>query len=77
MPRMFAATALAAAAMFVCCQGASAVPVAGAAIKDAATPLVRQVQFRAYRTRHGGLVKCYRTLVIGPYRCHYYRRGWR
>jgi hypothetical protein len=23
-------------------------------------------------TRHG-IVKCYRTLVIGPYRCHYFR----
>jgi hypothetical protein len=30
------------------------------------------VQYAERRTRHG-VVKCYRDLVIGPYRCHYYR----
>jgi hypothetical protein len=29
------------------------------------------VQYIERRTRHG-VVKCYRDLVIGPYRCHHY-----
>lgn len=74
MRKTFAAGALATG--LVCCQVASAAPAGGPAIKTAATPTLQQVQFREYRTRHGRLVKCYRTLVIGPYRCHSYRRGW-
>ncbi len=58
-------------------QSAEAVPAAPAAIaaRSAANLPLQQAQYRAHRTRHG-LVKCYRTLVIGPYRCHYYRRPW-
>jgi hypothetical protein len=37
----------------------------------AASPL-QQAQYSEHHTRHG-VVKCYRTLVIGPYRCHYFR----
>lgn len=57
----------------VCCQSANAVPAAGLAINGAAPAAAAQpVQYREYRTRHH-FVKCYRDLVIGRYRCHYYR----
>jgi hypothetical protein len=36
-----------------------------------AAPL-QQAQYVERRTRRG-VVKCYRDLVVGPYRCHYYR----
>jgi hypothetical protein len=54
---------------------AGAVPAAATAVQQAAaaaSPL-RQVQFAGRHTRHG-VVKCYRTLVVGPYRCHYFHR---
>jgi hypothetical protein len=59
---------------FVCCQGAGASQVAASAIKEtaAAASPVQQVQYREGYARHG-FVKCYRFLVFGHYRCHYYR----
>jgi hypothetical protein len=66
---------LAAAIGLMCCHNAEAVPAATSAIKSAAiaaSPL-QQAQYREYRTRHY-FVKCYRTLVLGPYHCHYFRR---
>lgn len=54
--------------------GAGAVPADVTAVKQAAaaaSPLQR-AQYAERRTRHG-VVKCYRDLVIGPYRCHYFR----
>jgi len=39
-----------------------------------ATSAVQQAQYAERRARHG-VVKCYRDLVIGPYRCHYFRNG--
>lgn len=51
---------------------ASAFPIAGSAVELAAARSgIREVQFYGRRTRHG-VVKCYRTLVIGRYRCHRY-----
>jgi len=63
-----------AAGVAVGCQSASAIPVAATVIKDTVTTTsaVQQVQYRERRTRHG-VVKCYRDLMVGPYRCHYYR----
>jgi hypothetical protein len=74
MRKVLAALVIATGAGFVCCQGAGASPVAGTAIKDTATAAspVQQVQYREGYTRHG-YVKCYRFLVFGHYRCHYYR----
>ena len=55
--------------------GAGAVPVDAAAMKQtaASASLLQQAQFAGRRTRHG-VVKCYRTLVVGPYRCHHFYR---
>ena len=53
---------------------AGAVPADATAVRQAAiaaSPL--QQTFYGYRTRHG-VVKCYRTLVVGPYRCHTFSR---
>jgi hypothetical protein len=53
---------------------AGAVPVDSVRVKEAATasaPL-QQVQYSEHRTRRGHTVKCYRDLVIGPYRCHWF-----
>ncbi len=55
---------------------ASAVPADATAVQqaaNAASPL-RQA-FVGHPTSHG-VVKCYRTLVVGPYRCHYFGRPW-
>jgi len=61
------------------CGSAGAVPMnaASASVRDAAAAAspVQQAQFAEYRTRHG-VVKCYRDLVIGPYRCHHFHNGW-
>jgi hypothetical protein len=74
MRTTLAALVIAAGAGFVCCQNAGASPVAATAINATATAAspVQQVQYREGYTRHG-FVKCYRFLVIGHYRCHYYR----
>jgi hypothetical protein len=77
MRTMLAALSLAAGIGLVCCQSAEAIPAAANTMNVAAmdaSPL-QQVQYREYRTRHY-FVKCYRALVIGPYRCHRYRRRW-
>jgi hypothetical protein len=74
MRRVSAALVIAAGAAFISYQNAGASPAAAIAIKEtapAASP-VEQVQYREGYTRHG-YVKCYRFLVLGRYRCHYYR----
>jgi hypothetical protein len=55
---------------------AGAVPADATAVQQAATAAspLRQA-FVGHPTRHG-VVKCYRTLVVGPYRCHYFGRPW-
>jgi hypothetical protein len=54
---------------------AGAVPADAAIVKQsaAASSSLQQVQFAGRRTRHG-VIKCYRTLVVGPYRCHHFYR---
>jgi hypothetical protein len=75
---MFAAASLAGAISLIGCQGAGAIPAALTTVKEATTAAssLRPIQYRARRTRHG-YVKCYRELLVGRYRCHYYRRRWR
>ena len=71
---LFAASVAAALGLFGV-SGAGAVPADVTAIKGtavAASPL-QSVQFYGHRSRHG-VVKCYRTLVVGPYRCHHFYR---
>lgn len=77
MRMTLAALSLAAGIGLICCQTAEAVPGATNAMNTAviATSPLHQVQYREYRTRHH-IVKCYRDLIIGPYRCHYYHRYW-
>jgi hypothetical protein len=74
MRRLLVVLSFAAAAGLACSQSAIAAPADAAAMKQAAiaaSPL-QQAQYSEHHTRHG-VVKCYRTLVIGPYRCHYFR----
>jgi hypothetical protein len=54
-------------------QNAGAVPVNAVAIQEAVAgaSLMHEVQYVERRTRHG-VVKCYRDLVVGPYRCHHF-----
>jgi hypothetical protein len=76
MPKSLVVLSFAAAVGLVCSQSATAIPLDGAGVKAAATaasPLVA-AQYAQHRTRHG-VVKCYRDLVVGPYRCHYFRNG--
>lgn len=72
-----AAMIFAAGIGLACSQAAGAVPISGANLQDAgaAAPLLQQTQYREGYTRRG-IVKCYRTLIFGRYRCHYYRRRW-
>jgi hypothetical protein len=58
----------------VCSPSASAAPADAAAVRAAALAVspLQQAQYYERHTRHG-VIKCYRTLVIGPYRCHYFR----
>ena len=74
MRKTLLAAGLAAGAAALSCQNAGAVPAKVVAIHAAAMngSVIQQVQYAERRTRHG-VVKCYRDLVIGPYRCHYYR----
>jgi hypothetical protein len=69
------ALGLAAGLGLVCYQSALAVPADGTAMKAAASAVasVQQAQYSERHTRHW-IIKCYRDLVIGPYRCHRYRR---
>lgn len=57
----------------ICCQSAGATPASGTAVQDAAIAVsaLQQAQYTERKTRRG-IVKCYRDLIIGPYRCHYY-----
>jgi hypothetical protein len=74
MRTLLAAFVIAAGAAVLSYQSAGASPVAATATKGTATAAapVQQVQYREGYTRHG-YVKCYRFLVVGRYRCHYYR----
>jgi hypothetical protein len=74
MRTVSAALVFAAGAALICYQNAGAAPATATAIKEIA-PAASPVQLAQYRegyTRHG-FVKCYRFLVVGRYRCHYYR----
>ncbi len=56
------------------CSSARAVPIGVTAMKETAataSPL-QEVQYAEWRARRGGIVKCYREFVVGPYRCHWY-----
>jgi hypothetical protein len=71
---MLFAASVAAVLGLVGVSGADATPAGASAVKDAAvaaSPL-QQAEYVERHTRHG-IVKCYRDLVIGPYRCHHYR----
>jgi hypothetical protein len=74
MRKLLTAFVIATGVGFVCCQSAGASPAAATAVKETATAAspVQQVQYREGYTRRG-VVKCYRFLVFGHYRCHYYR----
>jgi len=73
MQKTLVALSFAAGIGLVCCQSANAVPASAAAVQSAATTTssLQLAQYTERRTRHG-IVKCYRDLLIGPYRCHYY-----
>jgi hypothetical protein len=73
MRKTLLAAGLAARAAVLSCQNAGALPANAVAIHEAAANAspVQQVQYAEWRARRG-VVKCYRDLVIGPYRCHYY-----
>jgi hypothetical protein len=73
MRTVLVALSLATAFGFVCCQSAGAVPANPAAMKQAAATATTSAPIQnvgGYRSRHGGYVKCYRELVVGPRRCH-------
>ena len=74
MRKMLFAVSVAAALGAIGVSGASAVPADATAVKEAATAAapLQQAQYVERRTRRG-VVKCHRDLVVGPYRCHYYR----
>jgi hypothetical protein len=74
MQKTLLALSLAAGIGLVCSQSAGAVPASAPALKEAATATstIQQAQYAERHTRRG-MVKCYRDLVIGPYRCHYFR----
>jgi hypothetical protein len=73
MRKTFLAAGLVAGVAVLWCQDAGAVPGNATAVGEAAAAAsaAQQVQYIERRTRHG-VVKCYRDLVIGPYRCHRY-----
>ena len=73
MRTTISALSLAAALGLICCQSATAVPMNAAAIKQSAatTSSVEPTQYAERHTRHG-IVKCYRSFVIGRYACHRY-----
>jgi hypothetical protein len=75
MRTMLAVASVAATLGFLGCDSAGAIPAAPTAVSEAPTAAPQPIQFRARRTRHG-VVKCYRELVVGPYRCHHFRRRW-
>jgi hypothetical protein len=73
MRRILLAWGLAVGVAVLWSQNADAVPANAGVVQEAATAAsaMQQVQYIEHRTRHG-IVKCYRDLVIGPYRCHHY-----
>ena len=75
MRSILAGLGLAGALCLLCSQGAGAVPVGAAALKDsvAANSPVQQAQYSERRGRHR-VVKCYREFVVGSYACHSYSR---
>jgi outer membrane lipoprotein-sorting protein len=75
MRKLLAAFAIATGAALVCCQSAGSAPVAATAIQEAALAAspVQQTRYQESASRHS-VVKCYRFLIVGRYRCHYYRR---
>ena len=64
-------------AILISSQSANAVPIAPAAMREAAvaTSTVQQAQFYGHRSRHH-VVKCYRELVVGSYVCRRFHRWW-
>lgn len=54
--------------------GAGAVPIDATAMREAAaaTSPLQPAQYAEYRSRRGGIVKCFREFVVGPYICHWY-----
>jgi hypothetical protein len=75
MRKTLATLGLAAGLGLISYQTALAVPADGTALQAAATAVapLQQAQYHERQTRHW-IIKCYRDLVIGPYRCHRYRR---
>jgi hypothetical protein len=76
MRTLLIALSFAAATGLMCGATANAMPADGGGVGKAAaasSPLAA-VQYSERRTRHG-VVKCYRDLVVGPYRCHHFRNG--
>ena len=73
MRKMLFAVRLGAQFTALCWQDAGAVPANAAAFQTALTgpAAIGLVQYAEHRTRHS-VVKCYRALLIGPYRCHHY-----
>jgi hypothetical protein len=75
MQKTLLALSLAAGIGLICSQSAGAVPANAPALKEAADNASSvQLAFYERHTRRG-VVKCYHELVVGPYRCHYFR-GW-
>lgn len=74
MRRLLVGLSFIAGTGLACGQSAIAAPADAGAVKQAAVAasLLQQTKYAERHTRHG-IVKCYRTLVIGPYRCHYFR----
>ncbi len=73
MRTIVAALSLASALGLIYCQPAAAVAINAVAIQQTAATgsSVELAQYAERRTRHG-IVKCYRSFVIGRYACHYY-----
>jgi hypothetical protein len=73
MRKTFFALGLAAGISALSGQDAGAIPADASSLREAATAgsTIERAQYIERRTRHG-IVKCYRDLVIGPYRCHHY-----
>jgi hypothetical protein len=74
MRKMLFAVSFAVAFGMVGVSGAGAVPADATAVKEAATAAspLQQAQYAERRGRRGGIVKCFREFVIGPYHCHWY-----
>jgi hypothetical protein len=73
MQKTLISLSLAAGVGLLCSHSAGAAPANAGAAKAAAAAVstLQQAQYAERHTRRG-IVKCYRDLVIGPYRCHYF-----